>query len=108
MSRKLHPSNPSPPLRFRIREQQYPERVDVTHRPQNRIQQRDDRNPLTILLAMSGDIQHNSTAHGKAAAPFDEIGDTTILQLTRPWEPPLSSTRVQLSGRSVVSARRVV
>jgi hypothetical protein len=55
------------------------------HRPQNRIQQRDDRNRLTILLAMSGDIRHNSTGHGKAAAPFDEIGDTTILQLTRPW-----------------------
>jgi hypothetical protein len=47
---------------------------------------------LTILLAMSGDIWHNSTGHEKAAEPFDEIGDTTILQLTRPWEPPLWST----------------
>jgi len=38
---------------------------------------------------MSGDTRRNGTGRRKAAAPFDEIGDTTILQLTRPWEPPL-------------------
>src|SRR5579864_8817093 len=42
--RELYRASVSPPLRFCIRGQQHPERIDAKHGAQNRIQKSDDRN----------------------------------------------------------------